>query len=147
MSWQEESFACRPAVRLFIPDSLKTVLVDEWDKVTKEMKLAPLPAITSVTQFLNAYYQSEAPNRRPGSADANILEEVIAGVREYFNKALGRILLYRFERVQYFEWHKVLEKGSGKYAGQSFCDVYGCEHLLRLFGNAPPTSCPAPLHS
>lgn len=45
----------------------------------------------------------EMPRRRPGSADADILEEVEAGVREYFDKSLGRILLYRFERQQYLE--------------------------------------------
>jgi mortality factor 4-like protein 1 len=124
----------RPAVKIFIPDALKSILVDDWEKVTKENKVAPTPATISVTQFLNEYEEAELVHRRPGSADADILEEVIAGVKEYFNKALGRILLYRFERNQYFDWHKQLEKGHGEYAGKTLCDIYGCEHLLRLFG-------------
>lgn len=124
----------RPAVKIFIPDALKSILVDDWEKVTKESKLAPVPAPKSVTLFLNEYAAAESQNRREGSADADILEETIAGVKEYFNKALGRILLYRFERQQFMEWHKELEKGHGEYAGKTLCDVYGCEHLLRLFG-------------
>jgi hypothetical protein len=124
----------RPAVKIFIPDALKSILVDDWEKVTKENKVAPTPAPISVTQFLNEYEESEMAHRRPGSADADILEEVIAGVKEYFNKALGRILLYRFERNLYFDWHKQLEKGHGDHAGKTMCDIYGCEHLLRLFG-------------
>ena len=131
---QDEEFIRRPAVRLFIPDSLKSILVDDWEKVTKEQKLATVPSPTPINHFLNEYYDSEANNRRQGSADADILEEVIAGVREYFNKSLGRILLYRFERQQFYEIHKLIESGHGDHAGESLCDVYGCEHLLRLFG-------------
>ena len=131
---QEEDFIRRPAVRLFIPDSLKSILVDDWEKVTKEQKLATVPSPTPITQFLNDYYESEANHRRPGSADADILEEVIAGVKEYFNKSLGRILLYRFERQQFYEVHKQIESGHGEHAGKTLCDMYGCEHLLRLFG-------------
>ena len=133
---QEEDFVRRPAVRLFIPDSLKSILVDDWEKVTKEQKLAQVPSPTPVNQFLNEYYDSEANNRRPGCADADILEEVIAGMREYFNKSLGRILLYRFERQQFYEVHKQIESGHGEHAGKTLCDMYGCEHLLRLFGKS-----------
>lgn len=121
-------------MRLFIPDTLKSILVDDWEKVTKEQKLAPVPSSTPATQFLNEYYAAESQNRRPGSADADILEEVIAGTKEYFNKCLGRILLYRFERQQFYEVHKEIEKGFGEHAGKTLADMYGCEHLLRLFG-------------
>lgn len=133
---QDEDFIRRPAIRLFIPDSLKSILVDDWEKVTKEQKLATVPSPTPINQFLNDYYDSEANHRRPGSADADLLEEIIAGVREYFNKSLGRILLYRFERQQFYEIHKLIESGHGAHAGESLCDVYGCEHLLRLFGQS-----------
>lgn len=117
-----------------MPDALKSILVDDWEKVTKDQKLAPVPSPTPVTQFLNEYETSEMTHRRPNSADADILEEVVAGVKEYFNKSLGRILLYRFERQQFYEIHKLVEAGHGEHAGKSLADVYGCEHLLRLFG-------------
>ncbi|QIW97190.1 hypothetical protein AMS68_002708 [Peltaster fructicola] len=134
---KEEDFYRRPAVKIFMPDALKSILVDDWEKVTKERKLPPLPSPAPVTKFLNEYEAFEMGQRVPGSADADILEEVIAGVKEYFNKALGRILLYKVERQQYFEIHRELEKGHGEYAGKTLCDVYGCEHLLRLFVSLP----------
>ncbi|KAK3067504.1 Esa1p-associated factor [Teratosphaeriaceae sp. CCFEE 6253] len=122
---KEEDFLRRPAVRLFMPDPLKSILVDDWEKVTKEQKLAPVPSPTPVTRFLNEYETSEMAHRRPNSADADILEEVVAGVKEYFNKSLGRILLYRFERQQFFEMHKAVEAGHGEHAGKTLADVYG----------------------
>lgn len=147
-STQEEDYLRRPAIRLFIPDGLKSILVDDWEKVTKEAKLAVVPSPTPISQFLNEYYASEAETRRPGSADADILEEVVAGVREYFNKALGRVLLYRFERGQFYEVLKQVESGHGEHAGKQLTDMYGCEHLLRLFGKPisliPPYSYPTP---
>ncbi|WPH05026.1 MRG-domain-containing protein [Acrodontium crateriforme] len=134
---KEEDFMRRPAVRLYIPDQLKSILVDDWEKVTKEQKLAPVPSPTPVTQFLNEYNAAESNTRRPGSAEADILEEVIAGIKEYFNKSLGRILLYRFERQQFYDVHKQIESGHGEHAGKDLCDMYGCEHLLRLFVSMP----------
>ncbi|KAK5112048.1 hypothetical protein LTR62_004582 [Meristemomyces frigidus] len=133
----EEEFVRRPAVRLFMPDALKSILVDDWEKVTKEAKLAPVPSPTPVTKFLNEYERFELGQRRPNSADADILEEIVAGVKEYFNKSLGRILLYRFERQQFYEMHKAVEAGHGEHAGKTLADVYGCEHLLRLFVSMP----------
>lgn len=133
-SKQEEEFVRRPAVRILMPDSLKSILVDDWEKVTKEQKLAQVPSPTPASQFLNDYYSAEANTREPNSADADILEEVIAGVKEYFNKSLGRILLYRFERQQFYDVHKSIESGSGEHTGKTLCEMYGCEHLLRLFG-------------
>lgn len=127
-----------------MPDQLKTILVDDWEKVTKDQKLAPVPSPIPVSQFLNEYQAAESQHRRPGSADADILEEVIAGVKEYFNKSLGRILLYRFERQQFYEVYKQIESGHGEHAGKTLADMYGCEHLLRLFGERPASAASVP---
>ena len=45
---------------------------------------------------MDDYLQHEKPRRREGSTDVDLLEEVIAGLKEYFEKCLGRILLYRY---------------------------------------------------
>jgi hypothetical protein len=55
------------------------------------------------------------------------LEQVLAGLRLYFDKALGNILLYRFERQQYSDVRK-------KYPNKPMSELYGSEHFLRLFG-------------
>ena len=124
-----------------MPDSLKAILVDDWEKVTRENRLVPLPSKTPVAQFLADYSASEGAKRREGSAEADILEEVIAGVKEYFNKSIGRILLYRFERPQWSDIHAQLNKGTGDLTGKLPTDIYGVEHLCRLFGMCCLATC------
>lgn len=92
---QEEGFLDRPAISLPIPDRIKAILVDDWENVTKNQQLVPLPAAHPVEQILKDYEGDEMPKRTPESPEASILEEMLAGLLEYFDKCLGRILLYR----------------------------------------------------
>ena len=132
---QEESFHSRPHIRIPCPDNLKSLLVDDWENVTKNLLLVPLPSKTPVTLILDTYFDEEKGKRRLGSAEADLLEEVVAGVKEYFDKCLGRILLYRFEREQFFEVRSLWEGAvRGEWEGKGPGDVYGAEHLARLFG-------------
>ena len=55
------------------------------------------------------------------------MEQVVKGIEQYFDKALGKILLYRIERHQYSEF---MQSNTEKHPS----DIYGAEHLLRLFG-------------
>ncbi|KAL1623761.1 Esa1p-associated factor [Diplodia seriata] len=137
LAQQEEAFRTRPAIRLHMPDRLKSLLVDDWENITKNLQLIKLPVDVPVSAILDMYDEQEAPKRVPGSAEADILEEIIAGVKEYFNKALGRILLYRFERDQYLEYFKRTESPTDDLAGKTMSEIYGGEHLLRLFVSLP----------
>lgn len=118
----------KPNLQLHIPDILKARLVDDWEWITKDQRLVPIPkpGDVSVSQILQDYRLS-IPMKRPGSAEADIFEECMAGLQTYFDKTLGTILLYRFERQQYAD----LRKQHGDDAKMS--DYYGAEHLLRLF--------------
>lgn len=71
------------------------MLVDDWENITKNNQLVPLPHPHPVDDILSEYLNYERPNREDGSANMDILEEVVAGLREYFEKSLSRILLYR----------------------------------------------------
>lgn len=61
------------------------------------------------------------------SRSDDLLSEIITGLKSYFDKSLGNILLYRFERQQYTD----LKRQNSELVPS---DVYGAEHLLRLFG-------------
>lgn len=92
---QDESFHARPSIKLVMTDVLKGILVDDWEHVTKDSQLVPLPHEQPVAKILNDYLEDEMPKREEDSAQVDILKETIAGLREYFDRALGRILLYR----------------------------------------------------
>ncbi len=110
--------------------------MDDWENVTKTLQLVPLPSPHPVNALLATYEDQELAKRRAGSPEADILQELTAGIREYFDKCLGRILLYRFERDQYFEVCKWFTTPGGEYEGKGPGDVYGPEHLARLFGES-----------
>ncbi|KAL9101434.1 MAG: hypothetical protein Q9163_003306 [Psora crenata] len=121
-----------------VPDHLKSILVDDWEYVTKNLSLVPLPSRHPVNQVLDSYFDEGKRKRRLGSAEADLLEEVVMGMKDYFEVCLGRILLYRFERQQYLDVIKAMEKGKGYFAGkEGVGDVYGPEHLCRLFVTLP----------
>ncbi|OAA60941.1 hypothetical protein SPI_04965 [Niveomyces insectorum RCEF 264] len=117
-----------------MPDHIKAALVDDWENVTKNQQLVPLPHRAPVETVLDDYLAFERPRREEGSASLDILEETVAGLREYFNKCLGRILLYRFERPQYIEMHELWGTDDKH---KSPIDTYGAEHLCRLLVSLP----------
>lgn len=133
---QEETFNLRPAIHISIPDHLKSILVDDWENVTKNLSLVPLPSKPSANEILTSYFDEEKNKRHLGSPEADLLEEVVAGLKEYFEKCVGRILLYRFERQQYLEVYNAVQAGTGEYEGRTMGDIYGAEHLCRLFGKS-----------
>lgn len=92
---QEDAFHNKPMINIPVPDHIQAMLVDDWENITKNNQLVPLPHAKPVTKIFEDYLDFERPHREDGSASMDILEEVIAGFREYFEKALGRILLYR----------------------------------------------------
>ncbi|KAI1802585.1 MRG-domain-containing protein [Daldinia bambusicola] len=133
----EDAFHARPSIKLFVPDILKAMLVDDWENITKNNQLVPLPHPHPVTKILDDYAAYEAPKRPTGSSHVDILEETLAGLKEYFDKSLGRILLYRFERAQYAEMYKKWISDDPEYQGKTASDTYGPEHLMRLMVSLP----------
>ncbi|RKP06762.1 MRG-domain-containing protein [Thamnocephalis sphaerospora] len=123
---EEEEYMARPEVRIPIPSPLKVRLVDDFEWVTRQHKLVPLPRTPSVNQIIDMYCESREKKRTGDSQ----LTEFAAGLRAYFDRALGNRLLYRLERQQYAQ---ILKEQPNAIVS----DVYGAEHLLRLFVELP----------
>ncbi|RSM07608.1 hypothetical protein BHE90_003988 [Fusarium euwallaceae] len=134
---QEDSFHNKPMINIPIPDHIQAMLVDDWENITKNNQLVPLPHSKPVSKILDDYLAYERPHREEGSSSLDILEEVVAGFREYFEKALSRILLYRFERHQFMDLRKMWENAESDSTTKTVCDVYGAEHLARLIVSLP----------
>lgn len=112
---------------IVFPSALKRQLVDDWEFITKEQKLVPLPREPTVSGVLSAWLHSKS---RRGIAD-KASREVADGLRDYFDAALGTMLLYKFERNQY---NTVIHKSKTEIKPSK---VYGAEHLLRLLIKFP----------
>lgn len=123
----------RPSIRIMLPDNLKALLVDDWENVTKNQQVVALPALHSVNAILQTYSDEEKP-KRTTTAELDVLEEVTMGIKEYFDKSLDKILLYKFEREQYRLLRQKWESGVDTYADKGPLDIYGAHHLVRLFG-------------
>lgn len=65
-----------------IPQPLKIRLVTDWEAITREHKLVPLPRTPSVSQILDEFCQAKA--RR--SSHERLYAEIRAGVSAYFNQ-------------------------------------------------------------
>lgn len=127
----DENYISRVDVKITIPDDLKQWLIDDWDLITRQKQLVPIPRTKNIKEILDEYIKSRAANPDDG-LKPGVVQEVADGIQEYFNVMLGTQLLYKFERTQYGD---ILTDHSNL----PMSHLYGAEHLLRLFvklGNA-----------
>ena len=122
----DESLCAEIREHLRLPHGAKLKLIEDWEHISREKKLAPLPRNPSINELLNDFLAAKA--RR--TSHERLYGEVCDGVRAYFNQALPTILLYKFERRQ----HRELKEA---HKAQQPVEYYGAEHLLRLFVKLP----------
>ncbi|KAK1392412.1 Chromatin modification-related protein eaf3 [Heracleum sosnowskyi] len=108
-----------------LPRMLKKQLVNDCEFVTHLGKLVKLPRTPNVDDILKKYFTFKVKRNNKLSDE---IQEILNGIRCYFDKALPAILLYNSERKQY-------EALSGENIPPSL--AYGAEHLLRLFVKLP----------
>uniref|UniRef100_A0A8D0D6K1 Mortality factor 4-like protein 1 n=1 Tax=Sander lucioperca TaxID=283035 RepID=A0A8D0D6K1_SANLU len=121
----EEMFTNRVEVKVKIPEELKPWLVDDWDLITRQKQLFHLPAKKNIETVLEDYANYKKSKANSDNKEFAV-NEVVAGIREYFNVMLGTQLLYKFERPQYAEI-------MAEHPDMPMSQVYGAPHLLRLF--------------
>ncbi|SAM04882.1 hypothetical protein [Absidia glauca] len=127
---EESDFLNKPEIQLEIPEPLKCQLVDDWENITKNQQLVPLPREPTITQILAQYKQYKLEKKSGKTWNPDLIDEVSQGLCMYFNKALGTMLLYQFERQQYSDLRR-------KHHNKDMTDIYGVEHLLRLYVQLP----------
>ena len=126
--------------KLVIPGTLKRQLMADWELITRKHHVVPLPRHPNVARVLESFVETTPQTRRAA------VSEVCAGLRLYFDRSLPLILLYKYERPQHNMF--AAEEGARLNAARSsaassavpiirWSNIYGCEHLLRLFVKLP----------
>ncbi|KAA0154003.1 hypothetical protein FNF29_02627 [Cafeteria roenbergensis] len=90
----------------------------------------PVPTLT-VEDILHEFMRASAA--RGVDADVRGDEEVVEALKLYFDRSCAAFLLYRFERLQ-LQQYLDSRPGSDE---RVLCQVYGAEHMLRLFVKLP----------
>ncbi|KAF3914417.1 hypothetical protein ABW21_db0208386 [Orbilia brochopaga] len=125
---KEEDFIKRHEIKLNVPEIIKSLLVDDWENITKNGLLVRLPRSTPLSALLADYDRFAKAKFSLAKYDIGV--EIMEGLKTYFDRCLGTMLLYRFERDQYNEARQ-------EYPDNALHEIYGTEHLLRLFVTMP----------
>lgn len=115
---------------LHIPTKLKSILVDDWELVTKDKMIIELPCHYTFDHIVNQFVLESSNDI--SMIQKYQLDEFIEGLREYFQEVLPRLLLYRLERLQYDEL--IIKKNTND---RKLYKTYGSIHLLRLISILP----------
>jgi mortality factor 4-like protein 1 len=138
-----------------LPLTLQTVLVEEWERLTRPQtklgkppvrQLHALPASVTIQQVLKHFCKKQTKQltvvseKKEGLAgaeenptrDAAAVHDFCSGLHELFQTALPTCLLYNQELPQYEALLRdpVLSR-------KPWTEVYGCEYLLRLYVRLP----------
>ena len=119
-------------IRVELSASLKRELITQWERVTLQGELLSLPRSVTAAEVLRRF-EADAKKKARSAEQAELAADCAAGLKAYFDGALYSSLLYAEERAQ-AEAALVSHKNTKK---REPSEVYGAEHLLRLFVKLP----------
>lgn len=111
---------------LQFPSELVEFLINDRDLINNQNHLLSIPPSDStllIRHIFDNYLEQQI--NECSLAEVLAIRTMISSLMDMFNIALGKCLLYRFERLQL---RQLLEKDSSI----SLCDYYGSFHLLRF---------------
>ena len=114
-------------LKIHIPNEFWELLQDDFIEISQNKKIFDLPVEPSVSTILQQYLKINPENPE--------IAEFVEGIQRCFNKAVGLILLYRFERQQYSDmYHDQPLNSEGSIASNTLVPSrhYGFVHLLGL---------------
>ncbi|RIA99434.1 MRG-domain-containing protein [Glomus cerebriforme] len=121
----------KPKEIFSVPEPLRAILYRDWQNIQIHQLLVPLPRKPTVTDIIEDYRKNRIVSKGiEDFLDDGIEQEVVNGLHFYFNKCIGTRLLYKKERKQY----RVTRL---KYEHLDNSQIFGAEHLLRLFVEFP----------
>jgi mortality factor 4-like protein 1 len=127
LSEQEEA-----GIRVELSASLKRELITQWERVTLQGELLSLPRSVTAAEVLRRF-EADAKKKARSAEQAELAADCAAGLKAYFDGALYSSLLYAEEHAQ-AEAALVSHKNTKR---REPSEVYGAEHLLRLFVKLP----------
>lgn len=119
-------------IKVLVPDEIKILLVDDWENVTKDHKLVELPGQCTVADILSQFSAYVSVKFDDNDKLLDTYLEIIESLKQYFNKALGTYVLYRFERVQFTDMLKLHQERDVE-----LCELYSGIFLVRLMAIFP----------
>lgn len=114
------------SVKIELPSLLNTWLIDDSDLINRQQKILRLPARVTVDHVIASYIKEKVSVKGIPLPVEKTIVRIANKIRDCFNVLLGKLLLYKFERIQYVEMLK-------EYSGRNMCELYGAIHLTRLF--------------
>lgn len=117
-------------IDIAIKPQVKYILVDDWEYITKNGQIIELPAVCPVEEILRNY-RKHMVSKKATKETMGVVDEVLSGLELYFNRSLSLVLLYKIERLQYLN---LIKEYGNKFVPSQ---IYGVEHLLRLFVSFP----------
>ncbi len=108
-------------------DDITENLLPKHKKRRKKSKKRGKPSADAMAESKDQVVEKSVEQLAVESFEFRIIEETVCGLKTYFEHSLPTSLLYTIEMIQFQDLSSTT----------NLCDVYGCEHLLRLFVKLP----------